>query len=91
MSGDLEERVALAIMNSDRVAGGLPELASRDDVPDSDGYLRNAMAVIPLVMEDAAKVAEALSEDASLDGAEAHGAYLAAAAIRACAKEVGQE
>lgn len=52
MSGDLGERVALAILNSDRVAGGLPELASRDDVPDSEGYVRNARAVIPIVLEE---------------------------------------
>ncbi|GGP00883.1 hypothetical protein [Stakelama pacifica] len=38
----LKEEVALALLNDDRAAAGLPPVASRDNVPDSDGYVRNA-------------------------------------------------
>lgn len=35
------ERLALAILNSDRVAGGWPRIETRTHVPHSEGYLRN--------------------------------------------------
>ncbi len=40
------ERLALAILNSDRAAAGLPATASRDDIPNSYGYLRNVDAIL---------------------------------------------
>lgn len=43
---EMIERVALAILNSDRTAAGLTPAKSRDEIPDSDGYVRNAIAVI---------------------------------------------
>jgi hypothetical protein len=43
---EMIERVALAILNSDRRAAGLTPAKSRDEIPDSDGYVRNAIAVI---------------------------------------------
>lgn len=43
------EVVALAILNSDREMRGLPPVDSRADIPDSDGYVRNAEAAIKAV------------------------------------------
>lgn len=43
---DLIETIALAILNSDRVAGGWPPVESRDGIPNSDGYARNAADVL---------------------------------------------
>lgn len=45
------ERVALAILNSDRNAAGFPATGSRTTIPDSDGYVRNARAAIEALME----------------------------------------
>lgn len=45
-SGDEVEAVALAILNSDRGMRGLDPLESRENVPDSDGYVTNATAAI---------------------------------------------
>lgn len=45
-SGDVVEAVALAILNSDRGMRGLDPLESRENVPDSDGYVTNATAAI---------------------------------------------
>lgn len=46
ISDDVVERVALAILNSDREMRGLHPLTSRENVPDSDGYVTNARAAI---------------------------------------------
>jgi hypothetical protein len=40
------KKIALAILNSDREAAGFPPVESRDGIPDSDGYVRNATAVL---------------------------------------------
>ena len=45
-AGNVEERIALAILNSDRAMAGLPAAESRDEMPDSDGYVVNARAVL---------------------------------------------
>jgi hypothetical protein len=43
---DVIEIMALAILNSDREAHGWPPVASRENIPDSEGYVRNARDVI---------------------------------------------
>lgn len=43
---DLIQTIALVILNSDRAAGGWPVVESRDGIPNSDGYARNAEAVL---------------------------------------------
>lgn len=48
-SPQLVEQVALAILNSDRSVGGWPPLLSRATVADSEGYVRNALAVLDLL------------------------------------------
>lgn len=40
------ERLALAILNSDRVAGGWPRIETRTHVLNSEGYLRNVDDVL---------------------------------------------
>lgn len=40
------EAVALAILNDDRRRAGLSPASSRDDIPDSWGYVENARAAI---------------------------------------------
>lgn len=40
------EKLALAILNSDRVAGGLKPVGSREGIKDSHGYLRNVDDVL---------------------------------------------
>ncbi len=40
------ETVALAILNSDRMMAGLSPVSSRDNIPDSDGYVTNAAAAL---------------------------------------------
>lgn len=57
------EEVALAILNSDRGAGGWPPLASRDNVPDSEGYVRNARAVVAAVLDEVAAHLSAVQYD----------------------------
>lgn len=49
---ELVEMVALAILNSDRVAAGLPEVETRERIENSEGYVRNARAIIPIVQAD---------------------------------------
>lgn len=46
MASDMVERVALAILNSDREMAGLWPVCSRLNVPESDGYVVNAIAVL---------------------------------------------
>lgn len=43
---DITETIALAILNSDRVAHGWRPRSSRENIPDSEGYVRNARDVI---------------------------------------------
>lgn len=45
-SDEAVERVALAVLNSDRIAAGLMPQPNRDNIPDSDGYVTNARAAI---------------------------------------------
>jgi Lar family restriction alleviation protein len=45
-SDDAVERVALAILNSDRAMRGHPPVPSREVIVDSDGYVTNARAAI---------------------------------------------
>ena len=61
-SGDVVEAVALAILNSDRGMRGLDPLESRENVPDSDGYVTNATAAITTyeAVSGVAKMREAL-------------------------------
>ena len=63
-SGDVVEAVALAILNSDRGMRGLDPLESRENVPDSDGYVTNATAAITTyeAVSGVAKMREALRE-----------------------------
>lgn len=46
MNDELMERLALAILNSDRIDGGWPPVGSRENIPDSDGYVRNVKAIL---------------------------------------------
>ena len=63
-SGDVVEAVALAILNSDRGMRGLDPLESRENVPDSDGYVTNATAAITTyeAVSGVAKMRDALRE-----------------------------
>jgi hypothetical protein len=45
------ERLALAILNSDRNAGGWPSVGSRSNIPDSEGYVRNVDAILADITE----------------------------------------
>lgn len=56
----LAEKVALVLINDDRAAAGLPPVESRDTVPDSDGYVRNALVVIPIILQSDQQQAELL-------------------------------
>lgn len=55
------ERLALVLINDDRAAAGLQPVSSRDTIPDSDGYVRNAQAILaalrPLPATDAVREA----------------------------------
>lgn len=48
----VRERVALAILNSDRAMAGFPPMDSRDNIPDSDGYVVNADAALTAIFGD---------------------------------------
>lgn len=43
------EAIALALLNSDRGMAGFPPVTSRASIPDSDGYLVNADAILALL------------------------------------------
>lgn len=45
----LVEEVALGLLNSDRAMAGLPPVSSRVGIRDSEGYVVNARAIIPIV------------------------------------------
>lgn len=47
----LVEAVALGLLNSDRAMAGLPPVKSREGIRDSDGYVVNARAIIPIVQK----------------------------------------
>lgn len=51
MTTPLVQAIALAILNSDRRAGGWPAVESRDGIPDSEGYVRNAQAALTAITE----------------------------------------
>lgn len=70
-SGDVVEAVALAILNSDRGMRGLDPLESRENVPDSDGYVTNATAAITTyeAVSGVAKMREALRAFAAMAAA----------------------
>lgn len=85
----LVEPMALAIMNSDRVVGGWPPLASRENVPNSEGYVRNARAALavalPMIGGRMAGVVEGIDtfdRDVTVSAAGAMAITLAAHAIR---------
>jgi len=61
------ERVALAIINSDRAAAGLPHAPSRENIPDSDGYVRNAVAALNAMREPSEEMVRAGAIAASGD------------------------
>lgn len=48
---ELREQVALALLNSDRAMAGFPPVETRDNIPDSGGYLVNADAAIAAVLD----------------------------------------
>jgi hypothetical protein len=55
------ERLALAILNDDRNAAGLRPVEGRESIPDSEGYVRNARAVLTALLEPTPEmVAEAV-------------------------------
>ena len=49
---ELIERIALAILNDDRTASGWPSVESRENIPDSHGYLRNAQAALQAIRDN---------------------------------------
>lgn len=53
------ETLALAILNDDRQAAGLPPVASRDSIPDSDGYVRNVRALLTALLDPTEEMIEA--------------------------------
>jgi len=48
---DLREVIALALLNDDRKAGGWPEVKSRETIPNSEGYPRNADAALAAIKQ----------------------------------------
>ncbi len=50
------EELALVLINSDRAMHGLPPVKSRDNIPDSDGYVENAKAVLKAMREPSEKM-----------------------------------
>tara|TARA_Y100001934_G_C12370493_1_gene786008 strand:- start:1830 stop:2147 length:318 start_codon:yes stop_codon:yes gene_type:complete len=48
---DLREVIALALLNDDRKAGGWPEVKSREAIPNSEGYPRNADAALAAIKQ----------------------------------------
>lgn len=56
---NMTERVALSILNSDRMAAGLTPVESRSGIPDSDGYVRNATAAIQAMRDPTPEMIEA--------------------------------
>lgn len=54
---EIIERMALAILNSDRTMRGLRTLESRDNVPDSGGYVVNARAALAAALEPLGEIA----------------------------------
>jgi len=60
---DVLERVALVLLNDDRQAAGLPTVPSRDNIPDSEGYVRNARAVVAAVLDEVAAHLSAVQYD----------------------------
>ncbi len=48
---EIVEKIAVALLNDDRTAAGWPPVTSRDKIPDSDGYVRNARALLPLITQ----------------------------------------
>jgi len=69
---NMTERVALSILNSDRMAAGLTPVESRSGIPDSDGYVRNATAAIQAMRDPTPEMIEAgkrmAGEDAIIVG-----------------------
>lgn len=53
---EIVEIMALAALNRDRVAGGWPPVKSRDDIPDSHGYVEGARAALSALREHYAVV-----------------------------------
>tara|TARA_Y100000114_G_scaffold153717_2_gene174262 strand:- start:27079 stop:27351 length:273 start_codon:yes stop_codon:yes gene_type:complete len=56
---NMREKIALAILNSDRLAAGLEPAASRENIPGSDGYLRNARAALDALETPTPEMVEA--------------------------------
>lgn len=56
------ERIALVLLNDDRTAAGLPAVASRDGIRDSEGYVRNARAVLAALSHPTTPAAEEAGE-----------------------------
>ena len=48
---EIVEIMALAALNRDRVAGGWPPVESRDNIPDSEGYVEGAQAALTALRE----------------------------------------
>ena len=61
------EKLALALLNDDRMAAGFPPVESREHIPDSDGYVRNARAVLTALREPTPEMVEAARKGAVLD------------------------
>lgn len=60
MSNDLE-RLALVILNSDREMAGFPPVESRETIPNSDGYVVNALAILTALRNPSDAVVEAVA------------------------------
>lgn len=59
MPNDVVERVALAILNSDREMAGLGPVCSRLNVPESDGYVVNAIAALKALRDPTPEMVDA--------------------------------
>lgn len=66
---DLREVIALALLNDDRKAGGWPEVKSRETIPNSEGYPRNADAALAAIKEAGFVVVPAEPTEAMVDAA----------------------
>lgn len=55
------EKLALAILNSDRQMAGWPTAESRENIPYSDGYVVNAKAVLSALLPPSEGMIEAMA------------------------------
>tara|TARA_Y100000296_G_scaffold61326_1_gene71113 strand:- start:244 stop:600 length:357 start_codon:yes stop_codon:yes gene_type:complete len=68
---DLREVIALALLNDDRKAGGWPEVKSRETIPNSEGYPRNADAALAAIKQAGFVVVRAVPTEAMVEAGDA--------------------